>query len=218
MTIHSESSGRGIHEPGQFQVQNDTGSDISKGKFVKLSGFGTFPQVELVTDPVNDVVWGMTVDTILDGERGFVARAGLFGQFDTSSFSVNDPIYSDASGDPSTTPLGIILGRIAAVDTDDGHYLFDVPSEGELTISGGSGGHTVELRVLTPGEVAAKAITLGAAPALPAETVVMVEGGASQQYGNDFTVSGTTLTFLTAAPDALGNQIASGDNLTILRK
>lgn len=63
--------------------------------------------------------------------------------------------------------------------------------------SGGGGGADfyVELFELSPAEISAGSITLATAPTTPARTVLVIKEGVGQYYGDDFQVSGTTLSW-----------------------
>lgn len=217
MGFHKNTSGRGIHEPGQFQVKNSTGSTIVKGKVVKLVGFDYFPLIAVSTSPGVDVVFGVVVNDIEDGCQGYVARAGLFGQFDTSLFAVMDLLYSDLSGDLTTTPNGTKLGRVAKVDAIDGHILFDIPSEGTPS-SGTEPGAIVEQHTVSGADITNGYIVLGNIPSFPAQTFLTAAGYVNQNYGTDFTVAGNHLTWLSVNPPDLGNLIQAGDLLTVFVK
>lgn len=53
----------------------------------------------------------------------------------------------------------------------------------------------VEYRTITAGEESAKSLTLAETPAEVAEVLLNIKGGGPQFYGDDFTVSGTTLSW-----------------------
>ena len=97
MSFHKNSSGRGIHQPGQYQVSNKSGLVIAKGKVVQTTGLDGFITVEPVDNPAVNQILGVVVDDIADGASGYVARMGLFGQFDTTAFVVGDILYSEIS-------------------------------------------------------------------------------------------------------------------------
>lgn len=82
-------------------------------------------------------------------------------------------------------------------------------------VSGGGGGGTalkVEYRTITAPEATAKAITLVATPATATEVVLNVAAGTPQFYGDDFTVSGTTLSWSGLGLDGV---LAAGDKLVV---
>jgi len=215
MALHKNSAGRGIHQPGQYQVTNNSGATIAKGKVVKVVGKDAFITVEVVTNPTSEYVLGVVVDDILNGENGHVARMGLFGQFNTSSFTNQVTLYSDGNGDLTTSALGPQIGTVMSVDAADGHILLDVhdPASGA-----GSGGHNVLITTLTPTDIANGYVNLPVTPTVPTATLVELAGAPNQVYGEDFTVSGNTITFITVNPENLGNILTSGDKLTLQYK
>lgn len=71
---------------------------------------------------------------------------------------------------------------------------------------------TVELRTITSDEALAKSLTLTSAPVFPAKTQVTIKSAGGQFYGDDFTVTGSTLSWLGLGLDGL---IESGDKFTI---
>lgn len=215
MAIHKNSAGRGIHQPGQYQVTNNSGATITKGKVVKVTGMASFITVEVVSNPTTDYILGVVVDDIDDGENGHVARMGLFGQFDTSGFTNQAILYSDGNGDLTTSVLGPQIGTVMSVSGSNGHILFDVT---DTASGGGSDGHNVLVTTLTQTDVDNGFINLPVSPSTPSATLVELSGAGNQTYGDDFTVSGNTITFLSVNPGDLGNLISAGDKLTLLYK
>lgn len=69
-----------------------------------------------------------------------------------------------------------------------------------------------EYRTLTPGEATAKALTLNHTPSTSSEVTLDVIGGGPQFYGDDFTVSGNSLSWNSLALDGV---LSSGDRLRI---
>jgi hypothetical protein len=166
--------------------------------------------VAISTNPITDNRLGIVLDDILNDDIGYVAAAGDFGQFDTSAFAVNDVLYSNGSGGLTLTVLGNPIATVLTDSATDGHLFCYVP----LPISsggGGSNGHEVYTYMLTPTDVTNQYITLPLAPVDVADTVLLYEGAATQVYGIDFTVLGSTLTFT-----GLAGFIASGETITVL--
>ena len=71
------------------------------------------------------------------------------------------------------------------------YYLTD----GTPTPSGPTGTQEVEYRTLTVGEAAAESLTLSATPLSASKVMLDAIGGGAQEYGVDYTVSGTTLSW-----------------------
>lgn len=209
-SFHRDITGRGLHEPATYKVKNNTGGTLTKGLVVKRSGYDAVIEVETSTNPLSDNRLGIVLDDIADGEIGYVASQGDFGQFDTSGFIVDDVLYSDGSGALTTTALGDAIATVLTSDATDGHLFCYVPLP--IGAGGGSGGGYLNyIYTLTPTDVSNGFVALPLAPATPAETVLFYEGAPTQTYGIDFTVAGTTLTFTGLLPD-----IASGESITVL--
>lgn len=211
MSFHKDLTGRSLHEPATYKVKNSTGSTLSKGKVVKRVGYDAVMTVEISDNPTTDLRLGIVLDDILDGDIGYVAASGDFGQFDTTSFAVDDVLYSDGSGDLTTVVAGDPIATVLTSDAADGHLFCYVP----LPLTAGSAvvsnGHTVYTYTLTPTDVSNGYITLPLAPSTASDTVLMYEGAPAQIYGLDFTVAGAQLDFT-----GLLGFIASGEALTVL--
>ena len=70
---------------------------------------------------------------------------------------------------------------------------------------------TVELFTLTAPQISG-GVTLGATPAVVTDTVMHIKGASGQFYGDDFTVSGTTLSFSLT----LQGILSAGDKITVI--
>ena len=80
-------------------------STLSAGDVVKIIGFDngqSLPIVDIV-DSADDVGFGVVDVNIGSGGSGYVVNTGVARDFDTSSFSVGDVLYKDASGGFTTT-------------------------------------------------------------------------------------------------------------------
>lgn len=215
MSFHKNITGRGLHEPGQYKVKNSTGSTITKASTVQRIGFDTVPTISLITSPSTQEVFGIVTDDIPDGCIGYVASEGVFGEFDTSGFAAEDALYATAGGGLSTIALGGQIATVLTVSASDGKLLVNTRTADNTTTVGG---HVVETGTITPTDITNGYITLGTTPTVVTETVLMIKGLASQQYGDDFTVAGALLTWLSVNPGDLGNIIASGDKFTVFIK
>lgn len=89
----------------------------------------------------------------------------------------------------------------------------DAATVSQLSGGGGGGAPTVEYRVISSPEAAAKQLTLLATPATGAFTLLDVIGGGAQRYSTDFSVSGAILNWNT--PN-LGTLLSAGDVLRIV--
>lgn len=207
MSLHKNFTGRGLHEPAQYKVTNNTGATLTKGSIVKRTGYNGTMIVELSLNPVSDKRLGIVVDDIGNGELGHVASMGDFGGFDTSGWIAETLLYSDGTGALSDVAFGEPLGTVLRSDSSDGHILFYVDLPGQ---SGGSGGgHTVHTVVVTPTDISNGYILLPATPTEPISTIIKYEGAPDQIYGIDFSVTANQLTFL-------GLPVESGETITIL--
>ena len=212
MGLHRDKTGRGLHEPALYKVQNNSGATLTKGTVVKRVGYANFITVEISTNPVSDNRIGVVLDDIEDGCPGYVGAQGDFGQFDTSSWAADTVLYSDATGALTTTVLGDAIGTVLTSDASTGHIFLYVA----LPVAGGA--TTVDGYLNFTGTVTATDVTNGyvsipLAPSSPANTLFLYEGAPSLIYGLDFTVSGSQLQFLALTP-----QVAAGDQYTILYK
>jgi hypothetical protein len=94
-------------------------------------------------------------------------------------------------------------------------FLNDVIIDGLLTLNGGVSGiseYKVEKITLSPAQITAKAVTLAETPTSATLTRLVPIGGVEQDYGTDFTVTGTTLSWSSLALDGV---LVSGDELII---
>ena len=111
-----------------IRVHNDTGSTISNGSAVYLTGAsGVHPTVALAKADYEDTYYAVGVATqdIDDGDEGFVTRTGKIHDLDTSSFAVGESLYVSATTagaltnvKPST--LAMRIGRVVASDATAG--------------------------------------------------------------------------------------------------
>jgi len=76
-----------------------------------------------------------------------------------------------------------------------------------------SGTYRVENRVLTSGEASAEQLTLAFTPGTPSYVAVDPEGGPTQFFGLDFTVSGNILSW---SGLGLSGLLSTGDRLRII--
>jgi hypothetical protein len=79
--------------------------------------------------------------------------------------------------------------------------------------SGSSGNYLVEQHLLDAGDIAAKSVTLSAAPTIANFVLLQVDGGAPAFYGLDFTVAGNTLSWNSLRLDGL---LAVSDRIQVI--
>lgn len=77
---------------------------------------------------------------------------------------------------------------------------------------GGGGTYSVDTVTLNGTDITNKYVTLSGTPANVADTVLSIIGGSAQEYGTDFTVSGTTLSWNGLWLDGV---LETGDKLII---
>lgn len=120
MSAHNRLVGRDLHAPSNQTVENKTGSTIGALKVVRLNGMGTaYPKVALA-DPNIYVNFGITWDVIPNNKTGLIACFGFMFEVDTSAWAPFTNLYSDASGNLTTTPLGGIVAQVVKQDADTG--------------------------------------------------------------------------------------------------
>lgn len=215
MSFHKNITGRGLHEPGQYKVKNNTGVTISKASTVRRVSFDDVPTIELITSPATQTVFGIVTDDIPDGCIGYVASEGVFGEFDTSSFVAEDALYATTGGGLSTTVLGGQIATVLTVSASDGKLLVNTRTADNTSIVGG---HVIETGTITATDITNGYITLGTVPTVATQTVLMVKGLATQHYGDDYTVSGSQLSWISVNPGDLGFIIGAGDKYTVFIK
>jgi len=123
VTITSASSEQGLFYNGSAWVnefptligqyaRNSTGSTISKGKLVYISGYDVgsgYPEISLADNTSSSTMsaLGVVREDILNNATGFVIVNGRISNVDTSAFSVNAVVYVGTSGNFTTTkPTG----------------------------------------------------------------------------------------------------------------
>ena len=210
MGSHKNITGRALHEPAQYKVQNNTGVAILKGTVVRRTGYDIAMTIGVSTSPATDKFLGVVVDNIENGALGYVAALGDFGEFDTSSWTPETLLYSSNTGALSDIEEGDPIGTVLSQSADNGHILFYVGIPTGTSV-GGSGGHSVYTAVVTPTDVSNGYLILPTNPTEPSSTVVKYEGAPDQIYGIDFSVALNQLIFLNLPA-------ASGESITVLYK
>ena len=141
-----------IDGPIVVECRNDTGSTISKGSPVYISGYYSNngkPQIA----PSNAAsastmpAIGILANELTDGSEGHVHCFGLVTQINTSSFSVGDTVYvANGGGLTNSRPTGATdlvqnIGRVLRSDASQGRILVlgpgrtnDVPNSGSFSI------------------------------------------------------------------------------------
>lgn len=116
MGYHRDLKGPALHAPTNERVENNTGSTIQKLQVVSLDAQGNiYPQVVLANPNVRKS-FGVSLQEITDTSNGYVTTIGFLVNVDTSAWAVNNALYSDASGNLTTTPLGNPVAKVMKSD------------------------------------------------------------------------------------------------------
>ena len=104
----------------QFTGKNNTGSTISKGKAVYISGaVGNDTTIALADNASASTMaaFGIVKADIANGDSGIVVMSGSVSSINTAAFSEGDELYVSTSGDLTTTkPTGTaLIQKIAKV-------------------------------------------------------------------------------------------------------
>lgn len=119
MGFHKNLRGADLHAPSNELIENGGVSTLTKMKVVTLDGMGTnYPKVK-VNDASVDSAFGIVQGDILAGGAGYVTCLGFMFDVDTSAWSPGTVLYSDSSGDLSTSAEG---GEIAEVIKQDVNF------------------------------------------------------------------------------------------------
>lgn len=147
----------------------------------------------------------------------------------TWNASTNTPTLSDASGLQGQYYVVNVAG---SQDLGSGSIAFDLSdwivhngliwekldAENVQSVNGLTGVVTVpvmktEFRTITGGEETAKSLTLAHTPVTAGEVCLDIKGAPTQFYGDDYTVSGTTLSWSALGLDGV---LVSGDKVRIV--
>jgi hypothetical protein len=123
-------------------VYNGSGSTITKGKVVAVSGAqGQRPSVVLAdadTESLSAPTLGVTAEDIANGAEGFVATFGVIRGIDTSAFTAGDDVYlsQTAGGFTATRPSApahtVFLGWVVKVNASSGELFLNINNGWEL--------------------------------------------------------------------------------------
>lgn len=143
--FHRNLTGLDLHEPTNVLVENQTGSDLSTLKVVKLDGFGTQRPKVSICDGSVDKAFGVVANPILNGTLGYVTSFGFLYNVNTVGFTENQPIYCDNSGNLTATINGTMIAVVIKVHATTG-ILFVLsissyidPETNAWSVSGNSG-------------------------------------------------------------------------------
>ena len=196
--ISPSQNGGDIANLNQLRVViEDAGNSNTIDIRVRIAGQSTFTTLTTVTGSVNTVIDIETYDQIklfcTSYETSAVRVKVVVAGFKTQkSGAFEYPTFGDF---PNATGSGNF-----AWDTANSNMYYDEPSSKTWVqisgVGGGSGNYFPEaVRAITAGELAAKQITLAGTPTDANKTRLFIQGGPTQVYGDDFTVSGNVLTW-----------------------
>jgi hypothetical protein len=117
VSFHRLLQGRDLHAPSSEFVENHTGSTIPQFIACSFNGIGSaLPQIV----PGGTLIQGITQTAIPtwapNQGTGYITCYGILTDVNTSSFSVNDLLYSDAFGVLSTTINSRPICQVLKVD------------------------------------------------------------------------------------------------------
>lgn len=118
------------------------------------------------------------------------------------------------AGASSGSGVSSLNGQTGALTLDAGTGITITPGAGTLTISatGASSPYYVNEFTLSPTDISNGYVTLSQAPDTAADTILTVIGGPMQNYGPDYTVSGSQLSW---SGLFLSTVLVSGDILVV---
>jgi hypothetical protein len=120
MSFHKNLRGLDLHAPTNELIENGTGGSLSALRVVRLDGMGTvYPKV-VVADPSNYDNFGVVHYDIAAGKVGYVCAFGFMFEIDTSAWAVGTSLYSDNSGNLSTSMNGGIVAYVVKQDAQFG--------------------------------------------------------------------------------------------------
>jgi len=119
MSYHRNLVDKDLHAPSRETIVNATASTITKLKVVRVSGMGTFPQID-IADPNLYQNFGVATDDILVGQVGKVCCLGFMFGLDTSAWPVGTTLFSDSNGDLSIVALGAPVATVIKQDAVTG--------------------------------------------------------------------------------------------------
>ena len=189
-------------------VENANGSNEITFR-AKIDGQSTFTTLKTSTGNVNETFSIQAYDKLQVEVTNFDA---------TPSFKLIVSGFQGSSG-ASAVPSGEVAIGSGSGLTSDSDFNYDTGTDTlnvpNITLDGTDLGQTLykpeAVITLTGTDITNKNVTLTEAPTTPAKTRVTV-GGVEQTYGDDFTVSGTTLNWNGLGMDGL---VETGDKLII---
>jgi hypothetical protein len=118
-----------LGETQVHRILNNTGSILSKGQVVFISGISIQKPIVQLADntlvDINSKIIGIVSETITNGSEGFITVNGYLGGLDTSSFSVGSILWLGTAGaitatKPDVPNRAIMLGFCLGSDVSLG--------------------------------------------------------------------------------------------------
>jgi len=120
MGFHKNLRGLDLHAPSQELMENNSGTTITKMKVIALDGVGTlYPQVRLANPAVYSN-FGIAAENIDDGSIGYVMCLGFMFRVNTSQWEKGTMLYSDSSGDLTSSPNINPVAQVVNQGINDG--------------------------------------------------------------------------------------------------
>lgn len=115
--FHSDLRGLDLHSPSNELVENNSGFTIPSLRAVSFSSLGTsYPQIFLSDSNIK----GITSQTILNGQSGYITAFGMLVDINTSAFAVGSKLYAQSGGILSTTPNGKSIALVLKQHASNG--------------------------------------------------------------------------------------------------
>ena len=141
--LHKKLSGRDLHEPTNIWVENQTGVTIPALTVVSLNGKGVvYPKI-ILANPNIQINFGVTYDNIQHNKSGQVCAFGIMRDIDTSAWTAGTLLYSDNSGNLTTSVNGGVVAEVIYQHSEHGMlYVITEPDNTTVNswyLSGNSG-------------------------------------------------------------------------------
>jgi len=131
MGFHNNLRGDDLHSPSRETVKNESGATLTSLKVVKFSGgldTNGIPKVVLISN-LNDKTRGVVKTDISNNTEGIINSFGVLTDVDTSAFTLDDILYSDANGVLSSTPTTLRVAQVLKVDATTGVIYINLAGE-----------------------------------------------------------------------------------------
>jgi hypothetical protein len=114
----------------QIRVLNDSGTSISAGDPVFVTGYTSATTVSRATSSTTQPILGLAKTSIIDGANGIVVVSGVLENINTSGFIAGDILYAGESGGLTATQgVGGAVGIVAHA-AEDGLIIVEAKGNG----------------------------------------------------------------------------------------